>query len=138
MMKPYYAVICLFALIWMASEAKIEASETLEVKTEIDKTALTTGEFLLYQIEVAHPLLIQLQPISLNQHFKEGIDVEFLEPVVSLHHPTEENQWFSRWWPFGQEETASHQTTRWSWRLWPSQEGTWTVPEISIQSLQNR
>ena len=136
MMQPSSAAIVLFAFIGMAAGIKIDASETLDIQTDIDKTALTTGAFLRYQIETTHPRLIQLQPISLNQYFKEGIDVEPLEPMVALHQPSEETHWFSRWWPFGEKETASQQTTRWSWRLWPSQEGEWRVPEIQIQSVQ--
>ncbi len=136
MTRPSSVAIFLFAFIGMASGIKIDASESLGIKTEIDKTVLTTGDFLLYQIETTHPRLIQLQPISLNQYFKEGIDVEPLESMVALHPPSETKPWFSRWWPFAEKETPSQQTTRWSWRLWPSQEGEWRVPEIQIQSAQ--
>ncbi|MBF0276562.1 MAG: hypothetical protein HQM13_02165 [SAR324 cluster bacterium] len=136
MLKPRTIVICLTVIILTAWSAAIVAVENLAVKSAIDKTVLTTGDFLVFQVEVSHPGHIQLKPISLNQYFEEGMDVEPIVPSESPMDSSEEGNWLSRWWPFEKEEKVSLQNTFWSWRLWPTREGSWTIPEISIQSVQ--
>ena len=108
-------------------------AQPLEIYVTLDKNSLTTGEFLIYQIEVTHPPALQFQPVPLEEHVPPGIDVELIEYVPHLQQQRDESSWFAELWPFDEEEIP---TTRWSWRLWPVQAGTWTIPEIEILSLQ--
>lgn len=127
MRKCYSSCLCL--LIFLA--VSLHATETLQVETTIDKTTLTTGDFVHYQIQVIHPLTVQLHPIELNNYLKD-IDVEALQPIVES--VAEDGTWLSRIWPF-EQKGVSHQMTRWAWYLWPGQAGKWTIPEITIKSL---
>ena len=108
------------------------SAETLEITAAIDKKSLTTGDFLIYQIEVTHPPHLQLQPLMLEDYMPEGIDVELVEFAPHIQGQAEESSLFADLWLFYEEKIP---TTRWSWRLWPAQEGTWAIPEIEIESL---
>ena len=110
------------------------AANPLEINVSIDKNSLTTGEFLIYRIEVIHPPALRFQPVQLEEHVPPEIDVELIEHVPHLQRQAGESSWFAELWPFDEEESP---TTRWSWRLWPVQAGTWTIPEIEIMSLQS-
>ena len=118
--------------ILLALTLGLSAAEPLEITATINKNSLTTGNFLIYQIEVTHPPDLQVQPILLEEYVSEGIDVELMEFATPMQGKVKKFSWVAKLWPFGEKEIPK---TRFSWRLWPLQEGTWTIPEIEITSL---
>lgn len=109
----------------------------LAVQTTTNKTEVTTGDFILYQIEVTHPSSVRLENFALPQ-LPQWIDVEPLEPQVSPGQSTEDNaSFFKKLLSFDDSDLAV-QTTKWSWRLWPTQEGILSIPEISIISQKTQ
>ena len=124
-------------LLFLNGSLSAQDSSLLEVQTIIDKSEVTTGDFVLFQIEVVHPAQVQLERISLPQ-LPQWIDIEQLESQVSPGEPLENNaSLFKKLWPFdGSDSTI--QTTKWSWRLWPTQEGELSIPEISIISQETQ
>ncbi|MBF0288929.1 MAG: DUF4381 family protein [SAR324 cluster bacterium] len=140
MRRPSHIAVFLFIFCWLAAIQGTQAFQNLEVKAQIDKATATTGNFLLYQIEVTYPALFQLVPVDLKQYLDtEQIDIELLDPLLAAGPEiTEDSSWLAKWWPFHKEQAPSSNTIRWSWRLWPVRQGTWTIPEIPIQSLQKK
>ncbi len=139
MIRPSCTTVFLLILYWLTTIQGINAFQKIEVKTQIDKTTISTGNFLLYQIEVTYPSQFQLQPIALEKYLEtDQIDIETIDPLLAAGQKiTESHPWLPKWWPFHSDPASStFNTIRWSWRLWPVEPGTWTIPEIPIQSIQ--
>ena len=122
-------LLLLFTALFLA--CALHATEVLKVATKIDKTALTTGDFLRYQVQILHPPHIQLQPIDLKKYLPE-LDVEAQPPREEPVSPAK--SWFSHLWPFA-PQMKSQVWVRWEWYLWPAQPGRWTIPPIKIQGF---
>lgn len=129
---PMKKLSLLFIACFLAMNMR-HATEPLEIATNIDKTTLTTGDFLRYQVQIIVPRSTQLEPLNLKK-FLQNMDVEALPPKVEPIPAA--RSWFSQMWPF-ESETSSQVQVLWEWNLWPTQPGQWKIPALNIQSLPN-
>jgi len=128
-MRLSFLIVLLIVINWNLSAQSLSP---WAVHATIDKTEVTTGDFVLYQIEVVHPTEIRLKKVTLPD-LPQWVDVEPLEPKASLGQRGDEFSVFKKFWPFDDTDSPV-KTTKFSWLLWPTQEGEFSIPEILVIS----
>ncbi len=96
----------------------------LQVQAQIDKTTLTTGDFLQYQIEVIAPADVSIEPPRLPEPLSEQFDID---PQESSSLEGSEDS----------DTAQNHRRYLWQWNLWPHQPGFQAIPPVTILGVRS-